>query len=72
MDVFWMLMDSNIFSFFTQMDVLRQEIFLQKLATGMEKALKSPRFLFLLLLSLMFATFWSLAFAFKYFELKEP
>ena len=26
------------------MDVLRQEIFLQKLATGMEKALKSTRF----------------------------
>ena len=31
--------------FSTQMDVLRQEIFLQKLATGMEKVLKSPRFI---------------------------
>ena len=43
--------------FHTQMEVLRQEVFLQKLATGMEKALKSPRFLSPLLLSLMFSTF---------------
>ena len=69
--------------FYIQMDVLRQEIFLQKLATGMEKVLKSPRFLpppllshfnfcFSLLLSLMLSIFAFIYFTNSFFYFHFP